>query len=219
MPHMPYHVEVRRPRRHARLFNLAEGELRHSVLDPWARGGPLTIGGQRWERRESSLRILEGPQLSATDLAFGQGWNAAERTAQDVTVELLSGPAASSVAVLAPDGDAGRPVTALLEELGVAAAEWPPVRERLLAWLTAPAVPVALDVGAVAIVCGSTTPDWWLFDAGLALGALGPRAVLLAPAGAPVPPMLDDLEVLALERGSGALAARLLRAGCRLPAR
>ena len=78
---------------------------------------------------------------------------------------------------------------------------------------------MALEVGAVAIVCGSAAPDWWLFDAGLALGALGPRAVVLAAAGAPVPPMLDDLEVLALERGSGALAARLLRAGCRLPPR
>ena len=216
---MPYHVEVRRPRRHARLFNLGEGELRRSVLDPWARGGPLTIGGQRWERRESSLRILEGPELSASDLAFGQGWNAAERTAGDVTAQLLSGPAASSVAVLAPDADAGRAVTELFQELGIAAAEWAPVRERLIAWLAAPTVPVALDVGAVAIVCGTATPDWWLFDAGLALGALGPRAVVLAAAGAAVPSMLDDLEVLAFERGSGALAARLLRAGCRLPAR
>ncbi len=219
MPRMPYHVEVRRPRRHARLFNLGEDELRRSVLDPWARGGPLTIGDQRWERRESTLRILEGPELSATDLAFGQGWNAAERTAQDVTAELLSGPAASSVAVLAPDAEAGRPVTALLEELGVGAAEWPALRERLLAWLTAPTVPVALEVGAVVIVCGSDAPDGWLFDAGLALGALGPRAVLVAPAGALVPSMLDDLEVLALERGAGALAERLRRAGCRLPAR
>lgn len=219
MPRMPYHVEVRRPRRHARLFNLGEDELRRSVLDPWARGAPLAIGGREWERRESSLRILEGPELAASDLAFGQGWNAAERTARDVTAELLGGPAASSVAVLAPDDDAGRPVTALLEELAVPAAPWAPVRERLLAWLAAPAVPVALDVGAVAIVCGSATPDWWLFDAGLALGALGPRAVVLASAGVAVPPMLDALEVLAPERGAGALAARLLRAGCRLPAR
>ena len=217
MPRMPYHVEVRRPRRHARLFNLGEEELRRSVLDPWARGGPLTLGGQRWERRESTVRILEGPELSATDLAFGQGWNAAERTAQDRTVELLTGPGAGSVAVLAADGACEHAVVTLLDELGVTVGEWAVLRERLLAWLAAPDVPVAVDVAAVVIACGSDAPDGWLFDAGLALGALGPRAVLVAPAGSRIAPAMSALSVLELERGAGGLAERLRRAGCRVP--
>ncbi len=216
MPRMPYHVEVRRPRRHARLFNLGEEELRRSVLDPWARGAALTLGGQRWERRESTLRILEGPELSASDLAFGQGWNAAQRTARDRSAELLAGPGAGFVAVLAADG-AREPVLALLEELGVAVGDWSTVRERLLAWLASPAVAVAVDVAAVVIACGADAPEAWLFDAGLALGALGPRAVLVAPAGVPTPTAMSALEVLDLGRGAGALAERLRRAGCRVP--
>ena len=188
------------------------------MLEPWARGGPLELGGQRWERRESTLRILEGPELSPNDLAFGQGWNAAERTAQDRTVALLTPASASSVAVLAPDADSEQRVTALLDGLGVESARWPALRERLLAWLAAPGVPVALDAGAVVIVCGRQTPERWLFDAGLALGALGPRAVIVALERAAVPPVLGSLEVLGLERGADALAERLRRAGCSVPA-
>ena len=214
MPRMPYHVEVRRPRRHARLFNLGEDELRRTVLEPWARGGPLTIGGQRWERRESTLRILEGPELSASDLAFGQGWNAAERTAAERTVELLAGPGAGSVAVLAADVAGERAVGALLDELGVAVGEWSTLREGLLAWLADPALAVAVDVAAVVIVCGSDAPNGWLFDAGLALGALGPRAVLVAPAGAASAAAMSALPVFGLEQGAEALADRLRRAGC-----
>jgi hypothetical protein len=219
MPHMPYHVEVRRPRRHARLFNLGEDELRRTVLDPWARGGPLSIGGQRWERRESTLRILEGPELSATDLAFGQGWNAAERTAEDRTAELLAGPGAGSVAVLAADLAGEHAAAALLEELGVDIGEWSTLREALLAWLADPTVAVVVDVAAVVIVCGSEAPDGWLFDAGLALGALGRRAVLVAPAGAAIAPVMGALGRLDLEHGADALAERLRRAGCRIPPR
>lgn len=216
---MPYHVEVRRPRRHARLFNLTEDELRRSVLDPWARGGPLEIGDQHWERRESTLRILEGPELSATDLAYGQGWNAAERTAQDRTIELLTGRGAGSVAVLAADIAGERAVAALLGELGVILGDWHSLRAGLLAWLADPAVAVAIEVAAVVIVCGSDAPDGWLFDAGLALGALGPRAVLVAPAGAAITPAMSALAPLGLELGADALAERLRRAGCRVPPR
>ena len=219
MRRMPYHVEVRRPRRHARLFNLGEDELRRSVLDPWARGGPLTIADQRWKRRESTLRILEGPELSASDLAFGQGWNAAERTAQDRTVELLTGPGAGSVAVLAADVAGERAVGALLDELGVGIGEWSALREGLLAWLADPAVAVVVEVAAVVIVCGPETPDGWLFDAGLALGALGPRAVLVAPAGAAIAAAMSALPVFGLEHGADALAERLRHAGCLIPSR
>ena len=219
MPRMPYHVEVRRPRRHARLFNLGEDELRRSVLDPWARGGPLSIGGQRWERRESTLRILEGPELSATDLAFGQGWNAAERTAQDRTVELLTGPGAGSVAVLAADAAGEHALAALLEELGVTIGAWSALREGLLAWLADPTVAVVMDVAAVVIVCGSQAPNGWLFDAGLALGALGSRAVLVAPADATIATAMSALPVFELEHGADGLAERLRRAGCAIAPR
>ena len=73
---MPYHVEVQRGRRRARAFNLGEGELRRTVIDPWTRGSDADARRPHAaSRRESTLRILEGPALSPADLAFGQGWN------------------------------------------------------------------------------------------------------------------------------------------------
>ena len=38
---------------------------------------------------ESSLTILEGPHLDDPDLAFGQGWSNAERSAENVTERVL----------------------------------------------------------------------------------------------------------------------------------
>ena len=33
-------------------------------------------------RRESTLRVLEGPRLEGPDLSFGQGWSNAERSSR-----------------------------------------------------------------------------------------------------------------------------------------
>jgi hypothetical protein len=87
---MPFHIEVATGRQHARSFNLTEEELGRTVLDPWLSGRPILLGDRRWSRDdETTLRILEGPQLSVQDLAFSQGWSNAQRSAADVTVTVL----------------------------------------------------------------------------------------------------------------------------------
>jgi hypothetical protein len=87
---MPFHIEVSTGRQHARSFNLTEEELGRTVLDPWLSGRPIMLGDRKWTRDdESSLRILEGPELSVQDLAFSQGWANAQRAAGDVTAAVL----------------------------------------------------------------------------------------------------------------------------------
>ncbi len=87
---MPFHIEVATGRRHARSFNLTEEELGRTVLDPWLSGRPIILGDRRWTRDdETSLRVLEGPELSVQDLAFSQGWANAQRASTDVTATVL----------------------------------------------------------------------------------------------------------------------------------
>jgi hypothetical protein len=88
---MPFHIEVATGRQHARSFNLTEEELGRTVLDPWLSGRPILLGDRKWTRDdESSLRILEGPELSVQDLAFSQGWSNAQRKSGDVTAAVLA---------------------------------------------------------------------------------------------------------------------------------
>jgi len=78
---------------HARLFNLSREELRACVIEPWLAGRAFELAESEWEPRESALKILEGRHLDNPDLAFGQGWSNALRSAEDVTRrELESAP-------------------------------------------------------------------------------------------------------------------------------
>jgi hypothetical protein len=88
-----FHVQLSSPMHHARLFNLSQEELRAKVLEPWLAGRSFELAEGEWDPRESSLKILEGRHLDNPDLAFGQGWSNAERSAEDVTErELQSAP-------------------------------------------------------------------------------------------------------------------------------
>ena len=99
---MVHHVQIRRSFRRAWLFNLTEERLQAEVLEPWIAGRQLEVGDRRWEPRESDLRIIEGPELGAPDLSHGQGWNAAERSGEDVTRKLLAdAPPPTRVTLLA----------------------------------------------------------------------------------------------------------------------
>lgn len=85
---MPFHVEVRSPPQHARVFNIGDAELQQ-ILKPWIAGHTFELGEQAWEPRESTLTILEGRALDGPDLAYGQGWSNALRSAEEVTRRLL----------------------------------------------------------------------------------------------------------------------------------
>lgn len=88
---MPFHVQLSSPLHHARVFNLSHEELLATVIEPWLVNRPFELAESEWVPRESSLKILEGRHLDNPDLAFGQGWSNAERTAEDVTSRELRG--------------------------------------------------------------------------------------------------------------------------------
>ncbi len=87
---MPYHVEISSSLRHARAFNLGEAELRRAIVEPWLAGRPVELGDRRWEPAKSALKILEGPALEPPELAYGQGWSNAGRSAENVTRSVLA---------------------------------------------------------------------------------------------------------------------------------
>jgi hypothetical protein len=203
---VPFHVEIRRGMHRARVFNLDTGELRGRVLDPWARGGPVALGDQEWDPRDCALTVLEGPALQPPDLAHGQGWHRAVRSARDVTEDVLRANAPpAAIAVLATAPRARRVAGAALDLLGVEAADWPAVRSRLLAGEPAGAG----IVGALIVADGPA--EAWLLDVGLAVGALGARAVVVwAADGAPAA-RLRELGLAALQiEGDDEVAARAL---------
>lgn len=169
---MPFHVEIRRGHRWAREFNLDEATLRESVLEPWVMGRPVLLGDREWEPEECELRVLEGPELSPPDLAFGRGWGAAEQSGRDVARDLIGGAArnAARVAILA-ESDAGlAPIADALGELGMESMAWSAALLR-----DGESSPVAV----VLAVESGEPPREWLYEAGLAVGALGGRAVVV----------------------------------------
>ena len=205
---MAYHVEIRRGRRWAREFNLSEETFRESVLDPWVRGRPVLLGDREWEPGECELRVLEGPELSPPDLAFGRGWGAAERSGRDVARELIGGAAraASRVAGVAETDTARASSAAARGALGRESVAWD---AELLA-----GDDESRPVAVVLAVESEEPGREWLYEAGAAVGALGGRAVVVRIAPVSPPPEVAALE--SIEPGdelAPRLAAALERVG------
>ena len=180
----------------ARVFNLDAGELRGRVLEAWARGGPVALGDQEWDPRDCTLTVLEGAALEPADLAHGQGWHRALRSALDVTEDVLRASApAAAVAVLATTPAARRVARAALDRLGVESLDWAAVRSRLLAGEdTGEHI-----AGALIVLDGHAPANAWLLDVGLAVGALGARAVVARTPGEPAAAELRRLGLPALD--------------------
>jgi hypothetical protein len=117
-----------------------------------------------------------------------------------------SAPAAA-VAVLATTPEARRVARAALDRLGVEAFDWAAVRSRLLAGEHAG----ERIAGALIILDGHAPANTWLLDVGLAVGALGARAVVACTPDGPAADELRELGLPALEiRGDHGVAARAL---------
>jgi hypothetical protein len=201
---MPFHVEIRRSHRRAWAFNLDEEKLGRTIVRSWRRGRPFVLGDQEWDPRECALTILEGPELEPSDLAHGRGWRNAERSARDVTAAVLDAAPALrevAVAVLAETAEAERSLGELLAGLGVRVVDWTAVRQHLMAAAGA-AAERPLDVGGVAVLALVQRSDpaaTWLFEAGLAVGALA-GSVLVVQVGDEAPPSeLGGLGVFRLD--------------------
>jgi hypothetical protein len=107
---MAFHVEIRSGYQHARAFNLEPEELREQVLLPWLGDRRIELGDQVWRPGDSKLTVLEGPALDGPELAFGQGWQNAQKRSQLVTEAALEA-VRGSVAAPAP-GAAASPSAA-----------------------------------------------------------------------------------------------------------
>lgn len=134
---MAFHVEVSSGLRHARAFNLGEGEVREAILEPWLSRRVVDLGDRKWNPEDSELRILEGPELSNPELSFGQGWANAERAGEDVTARVLGaaresrGAAAGPAALLIETGSAVKTVADLAAAHGTRSVELAELSERI----------------------------------------------------------------------------------------
>jgi hypothetical protein len=213
---MAFHVEISSGLRHrARAFNLDEAKLRTTILDPWIRGRRIALGDKDWEPKDCTLVILEGPELVDTDLSMGRGWSNAERTAENVTrrlVDAAATPAKPTIAILAEAESSRVAIERMLERLELGVTTWADLRSKILGPPNAPPGP---GFAAVLAVEGAEPSPTWLFDAGLARGALGGRAVVIQLGDAAIPPQFTGVDVIRLdpddETSLRALGDRLTR--------
>jgi hypothetical protein len=213
---MTFHVEISSGfRQRARAFNLDEEKLRSTILDPWVQGRPISLGDKEWQPRDCKLIVLEGPELADTDLSMGRGWSNAEKTAENVTRRLIDAATAPSkpvVAIVAEDEDVLVEIGRMLERLELPIAPWAELRARIL---SPPAEASGPGYAAVLATDRAEPGSSWLFDAGLARGALGPRAVVAQLGDAAIPAQLAGVDVIRLmpddEASQRALGDRLSR--------
>jgi hypothetical protein len=197
---MAFHVEISSGfRQRARAFNLDEAKLRSEILDPWVHGRRIVLGDKDWEPRDCKLVILEGPELADPDLAMGRGWSNAEKSSENVTrrlVEEAVAPAATTtVGVVAETASGEAAIGRMLDTLGLEAAPWSEVRGRILGAGTGD----GSRYGAVLAFESPAPPGSWLFDAGLARGALGARAVVAQLGDSGIPVELTGVDVIRLD--------------------
>jgi|SRR5215204_870450 len=213
---MAFHVEISKGFRRARAFNLEEAKLRSDVLDPWMRGRVIVLGDKDWEPRDCKLIVLEGPELSETDLSMGRGWSNAERVSENVTRRLVDAAIAPTavplIVILAESEGAGAAVAHALDRLGLETAPWSELRTRILG---PPRDGQRRGYSAVLAFDSASPSPAWLFDAGLARGALGARAVFAQLGDAGIPAQLAGIEVMRLDLANEAslqtLEVRLAR--------
>lgn len=197
---MAFHVEISSGfRQRARAFNLDEAKMRAQVLDPWLRGRRITLGEKDFEPKDSRLVILEGPELAETDLSIGRGWSNAEKVSENVTRRLVdeaTAPVARPVVAVLAEPSSEADVSRMLERLELSTVPWAELRTRILG---GPASTGGPGYAAVLAVEGAAPTHSWLFDAGLARGALGARAVFVQLGSTAIPAQLAGVDVMRLE--------------------
>jgi len=128
-----FHVELTSPQNRARVFNLSHEELLSSVIEPWLAERPFELAEYEWLPSESSLKILEGKRLGNPDLAVGQGWSNAERSAENVTRRVLEeAPAPKLPDAFVIESDLPEATVAeMLAERQARPVGWSEARERI----------------------------------------------------------------------------------------
>jgi hypothetical protein len=134
---------------------------------------------------------------------MGRGWSNAERTAENVTRRLIDEAVAPSVgpvvAVVAETASGEADVNRMIGRLELEAAPWSELRGRILG---VPAERGGTGYAAVVAFESPTPPGSWLYDAGLARGALGTKAVVAQLGDSGIPVELTGVDVIRLDPDS-----------------
>lgn len=85
-----FHVELRRNLEHVCRFNMSEQTLLSSILVPWASGRPIELGERSWRPDETTVTVLEGPEIPIGGLTMSRGWPTALRQGTDVTETVVA---------------------------------------------------------------------------------------------------------------------------------
>jgi hypothetical protein len=122
--------------------------------------------------------------------------------------------------VVAAGTEAEAVVVEALAALGLQPKPWPELRAAILAAASPAASPApsppAPAVAVVAIAGPAEPPAEWRFDAGLAIGALGPAAIVVEVGSPAARSAIEGLDTVALSAGGPGLpelAERLRRVG------
>ena len=109
-----YHVEIRKFPKTMTLFNQTGTQIGSIVL-PWVQERIVEVDGEKWAPYETSLTILEGPEIPLERRTMGRGWRVAQKQSVDVTERIL----AEARQALASGSVGGAPAE-LASELGSA---------------------------------------------------------------------------------------------------
>ncbi|MGO9488990.1 MAG: hypothetical protein ACLQBB_08205 [Solirubrobacteraceae bacterium] len=84
-----YHVELRKFPRTVNRFNASGPEV-GAIVIPWVQERVFELDDQKWAPWESSITIIEGPEIPLNELSIGRGWRTAMREGEDVTERILT---------------------------------------------------------------------------------------------------------------------------------
>jgi hypothetical protein len=84
-----YHLELRKFPKTLTRFNQSGQQIGAIVL-PWIQERILDIDGEKWAPYESTITIIEGPEIPLDRLSMGRGWRTAQREGEDVTERILA---------------------------------------------------------------------------------------------------------------------------------
>jgi hypothetical protein len=93
-----YHFELRKFPHTVSRFNQTEQQML-ALAVPWTREEWVEVGERKWNVNETTLTVLEGPELSLQDMSMNRGWRNARRRSTDVTERVIAAARAAGAAV------------------------------------------------------------------------------------------------------------------------
>ena len=83
-----YHLQLRHYPRACTRFNQT-GQQVGAVVLPWVQEKVFELDGEKWAPYDSTITIIEGPEIAVERLSMGRGWATAQREGSNVTERVL----------------------------------------------------------------------------------------------------------------------------------